>query len=215
MAQMEIYPDRSEKDKNNKDTLAFMHPSSLLTWPVRRKLTDRAAIRRGFNPAGSLLEPQKHSGTIYLLSDTELNLSKLYKCNMLITKFRFSILDSKLRLEEQIPHFCKVKKSLYICCVDVDVADYPALWETSEMNPPHFYLLHILLVLTYSVSTAHAWSWHLQHHVRNGCQSHSRAVSQTGIKSDWIRGQTPRSWECELHVLPVSCDAKRANHSQI
>lgn len=50
---------------------------------------------------------------------------------------------------------------------------------TSEMNPPyHFYLLHILL-LTYSVSR------HLQHHVRNGRQSRSRAVRQTGTQSDW------------------------------
>lgn len=117
-------------------TRAFTHPSSLLTGPVRRQLTDRAARRGELVCLLSVLQ-----GVCWSRGSTR---GPSTSSATPSPKSGFSILDSKLRLEEQIPHFCSVKKwqSLYTCGVwmlmPLIIQLSGGCGNTSEMNPPTF-----------------------------------------------------------------------------
>lgn len=135
----------------------------------------------------------------------------------LVSQFWNPFLSSKPRLEEEIPHFCKVlniqglKYLPYMstACVNVRGSEYPALWGMWKCfwaESSCFYLQHIVLELpplTYSVFTVPARTRHLTRHVRNSCQSSSIAVSQTETKCDWIREQTPESWKMSMFSHPM------------
>lgn len=129
-----------------------------------------------------------------------------------VSQFWNPFLSSKLRLEEEIPHFCKVLNiqrfnsiNMSTACLNVSVSEYPALrgmrkcfWNESSC----FYLQQLFWsCLTHSVFTVRG---HDISHLMS--ETLVRVVpEQTETKCEWIREQTPESWTWAA-CFPVPCD---------
>lgn len=129
-----------------------------------------------------------------------------------VSQFWNPFLSSKLRLEEEIPHFCKVLNiqrfnsiNMSTACLNVSVSEYPALrgmrkcfWNESSC----FYLQQLFWsCLTHSVFTVRGHD--ISHFMS---ETLVRVVpEQTETKCEWIREQTPESWTWAA-CFPVPCD---------
>lgn len=129
-----------------------------------------------------------------------------------VSQFWNPFLSSKLRLEEEIPHFCKVLNiqrfnsiNMSTACLNVSVSEYPALggmrkcfWNEFSC----FYLQQLFWsCLTHSVFTVRGHD--ISHFMS---ETLVRVVpEQTETKCEWIREQTPKSWTWAA-CFPIPCD---------